>query len=411
MNIHDHALSLSTNIKYFQSRGLPALDQYSQLLYLIIYEYNHDINPDLYPQIPSCIPDIQERVRVIINNGREPDFDLGPFWYYAPICQSFALLKKKSRLWELFSRIEHEKITQLMKMYAYNWNLGCNTENNYGTGVSLTGNYGKWRGPNYRLANIGLIFPIVSFFKSIDNLNALFLNYDYNTEINNLIKYNFTNVLKTWSTQTYYSNDKKKILGARDLTMDGGTAYIQETKNGLTNTYWRGTGKGVRIPYAFKDNYPYGIIHFLYNNCFSGGQCISSVQTTSSDNFIAHISDNSVSPYEGLDGLMLEFNMEDDGLGTRSSLFYCTVDFLLIINLCETLDKLNISRLINYRNFDKVKNGMNDYIYKKEHGYEGYRLGHKEIFTSDNLKGLDAWIDYWKVNYQDLQSKKENIDG
>lgn len=399
MNLAEHLDTINKSTIDLGLKGFSGFDSWSQILFQITYEYLHLNYPDEYPEKIDNKSSIYQSISRLINKNCEPSFSLGPYWQYAPICQSLVLISQCPALYEMFSDLEKQKIHQLMKMFAYNWNLGCNTENNYGTGVDRTGNYGKWRGPNYRLANIGLIFPIMQYFGGEEKLNQLFLSYDYDTEMKQLRQFNFRNCLRAWSTETIYSNDGKRVLGAKELTMNGGTAYIQSNNYGIINTYWRGEGKGVRTPYAFKDKYPYGIIHFLYNNCFYGGVCKTNINTP---NFISGTLDGTTSPFEGEEGMMLEFNLENDGQGIRTSLFYTSVDFLLIVQLATFLELTKISKLKDYKNLRKVWIGMEDYIYKKEHGYKGFRLGHEDIFRPVRMFGLEAWIEYWKTFYHHL---------
>ena len=371
---------------------LNLVDRYSELVVLISYLQEFD-----KAQQKSICNKIFETVRYAIAHC--PNFVLGPYWSYAPLCQSIALIRANSALWKEFTDVEKKQLYQIMKMFAYNWNLGCNTQNNYGTGVDLRGNYGKWRGPNYRLANIGLIFPLVSFFGSIENLNSLFLSYDYASEMQKLKELSLNNAYDTWTKcKTFTTSEGKRVLGAEDLTTNGGTAYIRANCNGLVNTFWRGEGKGVKIPFEFKDSYPYGIIHFLYNNCFDGGPCLSSVKIADRD-FTAHVADGTTTPFENEEGMMLEFNLANDGVTTRSSLFYCTIDFLLVMGLAITLEKLNISKLKDYRQFKKVWTGIEDYIYKEEHGYIGYKLGISEDFPCV-FSVLPLYKEYWKNIYR-----------
>jgi hypothetical protein len=72
------------------------------------------------------------------------------------------------------------------------------------------------------------------------------------------------------------------------------------------------------------------------------------------------------------------------------------------------LELTKISKLKDYKNLRKVWIGMEDYIYKKEHGYKGFRLGHDDIFRPVRMFGLEAWIEYWKTFYRPLVGFKED---
>ena len=204
--------------------------------------------------------------------------------------------------------------------------------------------------------------------------------------------------------------DENDIIryGAKDLLEKGGDAYIADTTYGFQNYYKRGSGQGVKIPIAYHDSIPYGIIHALYNNCFSGGPCISSVTIPNSD-YKCKIKDNTLSPVEGQEGMMLEFNMINDGLGLRSSLLHCITDFLLISGMVVACWFLRISKLQVYKNYKKIQVGITDFLYKYSHGYNSWCLGRPEFLLTDNLDSVILWGNYWAEHYDiNLYEDKEN---
>lgn len=390
-------MALTSNFATFSANdndeSYRTLNSASALLFLIVHEKERkQKHPTMEYENRQDVRDkIVEHTRHIIKGGNEPCFDLGPCWGYLPLCGAFAILHHDPDLWALFSDNEKARITQIMKMFAYVWNLGCNTKNNYGTGPSMKGNYGKWRGPNYRLTNYSLILFCADFFGGIDAVNELFLNFNYDAEISKLKEYGFTNALSCWSTP-----------GAKEMLQNGGDAYITVEEYGSVNTYKRGTGVGVKAPYAFKDSFPHGIIHFVLNNCYSGGECVSTVNVD--DSFTAEISDGTVSPMEGREGMMLEFNLEDDGLGKRSSLFHCVIDFILSMCFVATCWHLRITKLQVRNEYSKVFVGNEDVIYKMEHGYKGYSLGEPEHTNHLFSLGFNLWSNYWKDHYPEPET-------
>lgn len=403
-------IALSANMKNNHDQGLSSLNNVCKLLFLICHEYNRfeKIQVHEFIEKPEISNKIKEHINVFIKEGYEPSFTLGPIWWQAVLCECFALIKHSPALWSLFDEDEKNRITQLMKMYAYMWNFGCNDNNNYGTGWNLAGNYGKWRGPNYRLSNNLLILFIIDFFGGIDNVNDLFLNFDYDNELKKLKEYNFKNALFAWITPTFKDENDIIRYGAKDLLEKGGDAYIADTTYGFQNYYKRGSGQGVKIPIAYHDSIPYGIIHALYNNCFSGGPCISSVTVPNTD-YECKIKDDTLSPVEGQEGMMLEFNMINDGLGLRSSLLHCITDFLLVSGMVVACWFLRISKLQVYKNYKKIQVGITDFLYKYSHGYKSWCLGRPESLLTDNLDSVILWGNYWAEHYDiNLYEDKEN---
>ena len=380
-------------------QGLHSLNTVSHLLFLICHEYNrYEKQPVMqYDDIPAVQAKIVEMVEPYIRGGHEPDFNLGPNWWAGMLCECFALIKHSSALWNLFDDDAHERIIQLMKMYAYMWNFGCNEENSYSTGWGLKGNYGKWRGPNYRLCNNVLILFIADFFGGIEEVNALFESFDYKQELLNLQKFEFKNAIKAWMTPSMVDNEGNTIPGAQSLLIKGGDAYIRDAHYNMVNYYKRGTGKGVKIPYKYQDTFPYGIIHSVYNNCFSGGSCVSSVDIE--NGYSCGIADGTISSVEGKDGMMLEFNLADDGLGRRSSLMHCATDFYLASSMAVACWFLRISKLEVYKGYEKIQTGVTDFLYKLRHGYNGWSLGMEEKNFFVIPSGLILWGNYWADHY------------
>ena len=376
--------SLNDNLRSFES-----LQNASALLFLIIHEKERKQKEPLmdYEDLEIVRTEIYRKVKYIIKGGNEPCFDLGPCWGYLPLCCSLALIHNDRSLWNLFTEEEHIRITQLMKMFTYLWNLGCNTDNNYGTGPSMKGNYGKWRGPNYRLTNYGLIFGCINFFGGIDEINKILLAFDYETELDALNRLGFTNAYNCWATS-----------GVKEMTMHGGDVYIQVTEYGATNTYKRGTGKGVRIPMQTKDSYPHGLVYFLLNNCYSGGLCTNRVQIN--NDISVGLPEGVSSPYLGRDGMMLEFDLENDGLGRRSSSMHCCIDFILSVCLTATLWHLRITKLKVRNEYPKVWVGNMDCIFKLENGYKGWSLDFPENFDYSKFLGFELWSNYWRDHNQ-----------
>lgn len=351
-----------------------------------------------YKKSQAVYDKIIELMNYYLYEGHEPSFDLGPNWWYAILCECIALLKHRPILWDKFNDDQHARMTQLMKMFAYMWNFGCNKRNNYDTGWGLKGNFGKWRGPNYRLTNNILILFIEHFFGGMNEVNKILLTMNYNDEVKALKEFGFNNALKSWLTAGYVDSQGKVLPSARELIEKGGDAYIKQADYGFTNYYKRGSGAGVKIPVEYQDSIPYGVIHSVFNNCFSGGECVSKVVIEQED-YECSIADGSETPMLGRDGMMLEFNLEDDGLGRRSSLFHCATDFYLMSGAVVALWFLRISKVEVYKGYEKIQAGITDFLYKVNHGYKGWCLGSPENISLTNFSGLTLWANYWSDHY------------
>jgi hypothetical protein len=252
----------------------------------------------------------------------------------------------------------------------------------------------------------------ISFF-GLEEVNRIVSQTPYSEVIADLEKYGFANALRVWTTPGFKLPDGKMAPGAkelygtlepqrlrRDFTMK---AYIKDA-NG--NIYYAGDGKGTTFPFYYDERdysandfetYPSLIYKKILAQTFSGGLCQDSFVIENEEDFSTFITDHTHSPYNGMDGMMLEFNGSDSG-GLRSSLFHSEIDFYLVAMMIKSLKLLGIDVLADVPELlEKIKVGMLDCAYKKEHGYIGYSMGEIE----DRYRGFDLneWIEDWKNNY------------
>ena len=387
--------------------GIHELNSTTILLQLILY---HHANRD-YAEKDDVKAAIQKLLDDVLHHGYEPSFNNSHNWGYSLLCESFALIKADAELWEMFNEEDKERITLLMKMFALMWNFGCNAGNRYATGIGLNGNYGKDSGPNYRLTNNMLMPYIASFFGSLHNVN-LFFQYeaDYDVIINQLQDFNFINAFSSWTRPGIELADGTTTAGARELyntrehVDSGGLAVKAYSRDLQGNIIYLGQGHGCRLCYHYLpynstvqvDHTSYdGVINDVLDDCFSGGNVVSKVYIEDEDEW-CHMLDDAISPYEGQLGMMKEFSIPDDGMGPRSSLMHCEIDFSLVCASIASLKYLNIKQLNDLDMRSKIEVGMNDFIFKKEHNYVSYSMGRFE--PEYMIAATNIWIDYWKNN-------------
>lgn len=391
--------------------GIKELDACMNLLHLVVYDYKHEN----YSEKNEVHTYIKNAILNVLIGRNCPAFDNGHNWGYPILAQVCTLIRKKDDLWDLFNRKEKEKISLMMKMFAFMWNFGCNKFNNYRTGIGLHGNYVKTNSPNYVLANNILIIWCIEFFGGrLQDVSRMFVEITYDELIEQLEYYDFRNAYITWTTEGFTRSDGSKTPGARELfgTLEERRehgyqteAFVYDYQN--RQLYYAGWGKGCTLPYYYEGHpandwysYPDYLYNQVFNLTFSGGECRSIIHIDSEEDYSAHIVDGTISPYEGLEGMMKEFNIADDGLGQRSSLFHCEIDFNIV---CASLVCLKLVKGLNLNDFEdaeKIRVGMNDFIYKFEHGYNGYCLGKIEDekrninLTNDTIK---LWNEYLEV--------------
>ena len=391
--------------------GAEELNATSNVLQLILYDYNHED----YEEKNAVRNAIKQGLYLVLHKNGAPAFDNSHNWGYSLLCESIALIKYKTELWNLFSQDEQVKLTLIMKMFALMWNFGCNAYNGFATGIGLHGNYGKDSGPNYRLTNNMLMPYIASFFGSLHNVN-LFFEYeaDYDYIIAELKKHGFKNAYYNWTTPARTLSNGINAPGARELYntrenyIAGGphvTAYTEDVRG---NCLYLGHGIGCRACYHYR---PYQstieVSHTHYQDliddvlldCFSGGEVISLVYIEDEDDY-CQMDYDELSPYEGQEGMMKEFNIPDDSMGQRSSIFHCELDFSLVTASLATLKMLDILEPTSLPYWDKIQVGMNDFLFKKEHNYRGYSMGNFEDYINHSLP-TELWKEYWNNNLRE----------
>lgn len=386
--------------------GAEALTTTSALLYLITYDYEHEG----YSEKEAVRASIHDKFEFVLHKGMEPAFENSHCWGYGPLCESIALIKNKAELWDLFTEDEHVRLNQIMRMFLFMWNWGCNKYNNYTTGAGMHGNFHKASSPNYMLTNNLLIVFLVHYFhgncygKIFEEINEILNNVDYDTEMETLRRLGFYNAYAIWTTPAREGIDGRNTPSTKEIFENGGEIFLKKIQFEMPNMVRAGRGQGVKINVSYWDvknqdaglvPIPSGLLDQLFSDCFSGGAVASVVEIEDYD-YTCKIKDDTISPYEGQEGMMKEFNIPFDGISRRSSLMHCAIDFMLVACAVATLRNLCEVDLTQKEYWNKIKVGMADFLYKNEHGYNGFSLGNRERATTVNLP---LWAEYWNEKY------------
>lgn len=334
-----------------------------------------------------------ERIKMHFSSAtdekRAPSFDAICLWSYCTFSASIALARVTPSIWDDLSDELKEKLSFVMEMYAYLESFATSDHNSYRTGPGLMGNFHKNWNPNYRLANVPAILFSAYFFgagdieKGAATVNDMLHSFDeqkYDAIIAKLDKYGWNRAKGIWTTPARMHSDGTYGTDARHILLYGGTTYtskyahtevIKESGDGLGVT----NGGNDYFYYGFPLSCPKGIIEHLLNYNYSGGAVKSDhhydVDKDGVAEKVAWIADNSISPYQGKTGMMLEF-----ASGNRSSTGYCSHDFQLCVALIAAAKSMKIYDVTeNAELWDKVKTGNGDFLYKNEIGYKGFATG------------------------------------
>jgi hypothetical protein len=204
------------------------------------------------------------------------------------------------------------------------------------------------------------------------------------------------NALDCW-TKPSITVDGETFPGTREIWNNGGEIYSKEMQMDEENLVFKGWGAGIKIEAAYRDvndvevDLPFGLIACIFNNTFN--QTVVSNIDIEDCHYTAGIADKTISPYEGQDGMMAEFNIPNDGVARRSSLWHCDIDFVLVCCAIAAFNHLGIINIKEAPYWNKEYVGMQDYLYKKDHGYHSMCNGFVPQATSTDI---ETWRSYWE---------------
>ena len=388
-------------------RGIDLLDRSTSLYLLSVQEYTN-------PQGGKIAERIIEHLTSIVTKDRAPNLDADTNWEYTPMLAGIALARVTPTVWENVPVDIQMRLQTLMRAIAYLGSFLTSDYNAYFTGPGMNGNYYKDWNPNYRLGNVPMMIYTTYFFGAGDMtlgaeiVNGYLTSFDedaYTDIVNTFTKYGWRRAFKNWTTEGAGESTKNLLLyGGTAISKDG----VSSTGSGVANL----DGKTPRA-YLYKsfaltecDKIIQHLINYNY-----GGQSMShgsyeakSYLTVKSEHWfditgdgvqdlVAYIADDGISPYQNENGMMTEF-----ASGNRSSLPYCTHDFVMSTVLLHsartmklyTTDENGVRTVKTDKNgapavlFDCTKNeaffhrvqiGNEDMIYKGLRGYMSYATG------------------------------------
>ena len=392
----------------------------SALLYLAIGEHE---NPN-----PIVKARVIEHLRNLMIGGHEPGFNAGHFWHYATISMAIMVCRYTPSVWNELTADEIARLDFIMECFAVATTFVSDDNNTYKTGPALTGNYSKTWNPNHRMAMILPIVAATSYFShggadGAAYINNMLLNFDHDAYIEKFDQYGFRRAKYSWTAEGMILADGTVALGAKELMMNGGNAYICHEDNGtIYNKIALGTpvgsGVGVRTKYTYSGCSLYQldkILEKLYYYNYSGGCVISDTSgfpngVDEKGNPLAYIADGTKSPFEGELGMMKEF-VSGDARGIRSSTTYCTHDFMLVVQSFAAMTTLGLYEVdAGSELYHLMWVGNGDLIYKNEHGYRSYSIGQDrgEASDKDHLEYL-PWKAWWLSNHGNAFNFARNI--
>ena len=300
------------------------------------------------------------------------------------------------------SHLEKEKYDFLMTALAYILNYGTADKNCYTTGPGFRNPFNKYWNPNYRLSCVLPMIFIGKYFGGAEKLDAILLKFSYDETLARFRAYGWKNAIGEW-TVTPPIFEGVQAPSQKETMENGGTTF----HIGRDGKQEFGKGVGVRTPYrwygATCDQIP-EIIKNVFEFSYSGGKVISGrICTYNGITEPAYILDGTKSPYEGLDGMMLELGREN-----RSSTKYGRHDFVLACAALSVLNELSMYDIeiegAADNLFRKLWVGNMDYLYKIEHGYMSFQNSsnpYNEACYEIDKSAHFLWKSWWLQTYGD----------
>ena len=153
------------------------------------------------------------------------------------------MAKNSPGIWRELTQEEQQKAGLLMECLAIASNWGHNAGNNYRTGFDLLGNYGKDYNPNFKNASFVNYLNGVMYFGA-EELDEIYVNFDYDSYIARLKKAGFTNILAQWTNEDLFG-----VSIGEYMTYGGEVLFEQQgvSSNMIAGTT-AGSGVGVKVP-------------------------------------------------------------------------------------------------------------------------------------------------------------------
>lgn len=345
--------------------------------------------------------------------GETPFFSLEPYWCYCTLTAAVAVAHETPLVWDKLTAEEQEKYDFLMESFAYILAFGTSDENNYQTGPGLRGNYAKTWNPNYRLAVVTPMLFVSQYFGGADAVNEILANFSYDDTVARFTKYGWDRAVAEWTAELPTLADGTTAPSQKEFMENGGPAYLADRNDadgerlGITAGKAAGSGVGVRVAYTYS-GYTLDQVAEIFNTLlrynYSGGAVVSTYGKYDDGTPKAYILDGSTSPYEGRDGMMLEF-CSGDGGGIRSSCAYTSHDFIMICAALAAMEELDMYDLRRDGGdlADLVWVGNMDFLYKYTHGYMSFSLGSPYESNESTSVEYTPWKAWWIAHFSEWE--------
>jgi hypothetical protein len=256
------------------------------------------------------------------------------------VAQALLLLKNDGSAWSQLSAAEQNEVSLLEAAMGYGSNYTYNDANNFSSGICGFGNFSKTNNPNYRDGGVDAEIAAIQFFGA-----------------------------STWDSMLSSFNDATftSQLNAAGLT-NAGQCFAAVGSGG---------NSAIAIPFVYAGHHSSDFMGIW--NTIAGATFDKTAQSTVS---VAHIADNTTSPYDGQCCMGHEFNSTDSS-GLRSSALYTFEGWMNVTGARVAMEVLG-----DFSPSGSAETayhlGTLDLKYKLDHGYIGQALNQDLLLVDDH---------------------------
>ena len=376
----------------WQNHGYRDMQVADALYALVLQEHERPMSGPVRDRIIA-------QIEHLTADGSAPEFTCSTNWPYGIVTACLAMAKDTPSVWDKMSYSLKSKVDTMMEAFAYIISLGTSDQNAYQTGPNFQGNYKNNWNANYALGSIPCMVFVVYYFGNGDmvegakTVNTMLKDFDeaaYNEMIGRFDVYGWRRAYSTW-TKPALTDDS---VDAKTVMIQGGAVVHKNVSgDGLESSSGKGvTNGGEDYRYAgFTLAEGAKIIERVIETNYSGGKVVS--EHYFNDEKVGYIIDGSKSPFEGQEGMMLEF-----ASGNRSSTVYCSHDFLLATTILVVARDLGIYDYTeNEALWQKIIVGNGDFLYKNGKGYQGYSTGSYGVSVHQHGEKDEHELGYFNI--------------
>jgi hypothetical protein len=360
-------------------------------------------SPDTVVDGKTLATHLAEKLRFILvtpepypdGSSREPEAQggIGGWTHHVP-AHALLLAKRTPAVWAQLSADERARADLLMQALALAAHFCLDDDNDYYLLLDGYSLFHKSWNPNHVEGYVGAIISASLYFGP-DELNAFFLQFDFDRFIARLEAANFLNIRNCWTWNP----------AIKGLMMNGGPVTVPADQVLAQGVVTRGAG--VRNPFTHDGmslREPWALHRAQAVRLFS--KAVRTRVNASSD-FTSELMHRATaateSPWEGQMGMLHEFESTDwDGL--RTSLAYAFEGAMIDIPTAATLKAVGEWRATEGGDMleRRMGVGMGDLLFKAREGYRSYSQAKpREYWWEKDLApmGADFIVGLWSAYF------------